>query len=140
MFGEEDLFQKLATGEITLEDRLQLLRKSGQINDQVLEETKEVTRIIEEKYKIELTEKREGDAMFVTHVAIALQRLVDGEQINETSSFVMNEVKKYPEEFEFAKQIAKTVEGKLGVKVPEAEVAFIAAYLCILHGKTELPK
>ncbi len=132
-----DIPNNIKTEEFTLENRLELLRKSGQISEQVLAETKEVKQIIEDKYKIKLTEKRRRDRMFVTHVALALQRLIKGNEIEKISPDIIAEVKGYPEEFGFAKEIADKIERKLNVKVPESELAFVAAYLCIFHGKIE---
>jgi len=134
---KNNVFNNIKTEEFTLENRLELLRKSGQISEQVLAETKEVKQIIEDRYKIKLTEERERDRMFVTHVALALQRLINGNEIEKVSPDIIAEVKGYPEEFGFAKDIANKIERKLNVKVPESELAFIAAYLCIFHGKIE---
>ena len=122
----------------TLDDRLELIKNSGQITENVVRETKKVVQMIEEKYKIKLKEERRQDAMFVTHVTIALQRLVDGKEFDEIPSSVIQEVKGYPEEYEFAKEIVNKVEGDMNVKVPEAELGFIAAYICLVSGKVKL--
>ena len=127
-----------ASKEFTLGDRLELLHKSGQITDDVFRETKEVMRMIEERYEIKLREERRQDAMFVTHVAIALQRLVDGKELEEIPSVVHDEVKRYPEEYAFAKDIVRKVEEDMKVMVPEAELGFIATYVCLVSGKVKL--
>jgi len=121
--------------KITLNGRLELLKKSGQIDERAQELTKDVLAMIEKKYKIRLTEENSG--MFVTHLSIALQRLINKKPFSIEYPAVLDEVRKYTEEYEFGNEIKEMIEKCLNLKVPETELGFIVAYLCILTGKTQ---
>ncbi|MDB4896357.1 MAG: putative transcriptional antiterminator [Firmicutes bacterium] len=118
---------------MSLEPRLQLLAESGQISPLVAELTREVMRKVEAAYHIELTE--ENGAMFVTHLAVALERLRTGQAISEMPEAALAEVKAYTREWQFMSEVARETAERLHVQVPEGEVGFLTAHLATLvHG------
>lgn len=118
---------------MSLELRLQLLEESGQISPAIAELTREVMRRIEAAYQLELTEA--NGAMFVTHLAVALERLRTGQAISEMPEAALAEVKGYTREWQFVTEITREAADRLKVQVPEGEVGFLTAHLAALvHG------
>ncbi|MEW8979180.1 MAG: PRD domain-containing protein [Symbiobacterium sp.] len=116
---------------MSLELRLQLLEESGQIGPEVADLTRHVIRKVEERYGVALTE--ENGAMFVTHLAVALERLRTGQAIDVMLAEGLAEVKAYPREWAFVSEVVAGEAGRrLGVKMPEGEIGFLTAHLITL--------
>jgi len=114
---------------------IRIVEKKWPNHERAQELTKDVLAMVEKEYKIRLTEENSG--MFVTHLSIALQRLIDKKPFNIEHPAVLDEVRKHTEEYEFGNEIKEMIEKCLNLKVPETELGFIVAYLCILTGKTQ---
>ncbi len=116
---------------MSLELRLRLLEESGQIGPEVSELTRFILKRVEERYGITLTE--ENGAMFTTHLAVALERLRSGEAIDAMVAEGLEEVKAYPEEWQFVTEVVAGEAGRrLGVEVPEGEIGYLTAHLITL--------
>lgn len=116
---------------MSLELRLRLLEESGQIGPEVAELTRFVLERVQERYGVVLTEQ--NGAMFITHLAVALERLRSGQAIDCMLADGLAEVKAYPEEWAFVSQVVGEEAGqRLGVAVPEGEIGFLTAHLITL--------
>lgn len=117
----------------SLDFRLRLLEDSGTISPQVAAWTRRVMARVEAEYGLTLTE--ENGAMFVTHLAVALERLRAGEAIERMPSQALVEVRGYSREWHFMQRVAEEAASDLGVAVPEGEIGFLTAHLAALvHG------
>lgn len=112
-----------------LTQRLDILMGAGEINQDINTAVKQFAKNLEEKYSLTMTE--ENSSMLITHLAMALARIVKGEEINKMEEFLLNEVKQnkvYGELPEFYEKIQQTLE----IEIPESEKGFIALHVCTL--------
>lgn len=117
----------------SLDFRLRLLEDSRTISPEVAQWTRRAMARVEAEYGLILTE--ENGAMFVTHLAVALERLRAGEAIERMPSEALAEVRGYSREWHFMQRVAEEAASDLGVAVPEGEVGFLTAHLAALvHG------
>jgi transcriptional regulatory protein LevR len=115
---------------VSLELRIQLLLGSGQISQEVAELTREVMRRVERVFGVTLTE--ENGAMFVTHLALALERLRKGQPVKSMPPEALAEVQTYTREWEFITAVTGEIGWRLGVPVPIEEAGFLTAHLATL--------
>lgn len=112
--------------------RLDILKEAGEISQEIKEAVLEFINSFESKYRIVITE--ENGSMLVTHLSMALSRIIRGEQVNPIDDLIFSEVKQsqiYSELPEFYKKI----ENKLEIEIPESEKGFIALHACTLINK-----
>lgn len=113
--------------------RLKLLEDSETISPSVAGLTRWVMSRVEDEYHLTLTE--ENGAMFVTHLAVALERLRVGEAIEQMPPAALEEVRGYEREWDFMQGVAQEAAARLGVSVPAGEVGYLTAHLATLvHG------
>ena len=118
----------------SLDFRLQLLKDSETISPEVAGLTRRLMARVEAEYGLTLTE--ENGSMFVTHLAVALERLRAGEAIEQMPPEALAEVRGHAREWAFMQQAAGEAASQLGVSVPEGEVGFLTAHLAALvHGE-----
>jgi transcriptional antiterminator len=113
----------------TLLERLDILSTSGQITEAAKKQTLRAISIVEDEYKIELSEN--NASAFVTHFAVACTRIQKGEPVSAYRSNIEEAVKRYPELYSQSKHLFEGVVGE----VPEAEYGFITMYLCAILEK-----
>lgn len=118
---------------LSFEERFKLLVESGQASEKTIAATKMAIALVESHYGIKLTEV--NASMLVTHLAITLRRLMDGEMLIEMPDVVWQEIREYPEELDLAASIVSEIEEFLGASISRSEVAYIAVHLARL--KTE---
>jgi transcriptional regulatory protein LevR len=111
--------------DANLMERLELFHDSGQIDTDIYQKVPGLVQKVEGKLEIELAEENAGQ--FVSHLAIALQRIKSGQTVQESPQELLVLTEKYPELYTFAKEILGTEE--------EAEALFITIYFCTLTGK-----
>lgn len=110
------------------EERFKLLSESGQANDQSIAAARFVLGMVEKRYDIQLTEQL-GTSL-VTHLAITLKRLLDGDTLIEAPDVVWQELQDYPEELTFAASLVAALEKVLNISIARDETGFIAIHLC----------
>ena len=108
--------------------RLQILEDGGLISDRVTACCKQVIELILEE-KPDVDGERFG--MFVTHLAMAMQRVRTGQQENPIDSQVLATVKMdvaYPRAEAFSRKMFPVC----GVEFPQTEQDFLKVHLCNL--------
>jgi transcriptional antiterminator len=111
-------------------ERLDLLETSGQVTPAACKLTEEVVREIGREFHVELDE--ESGAQLVTHLAMALARLDRGEPAASALSVVKEELEDCPREHDFARRVLGNCGERLGRRVPDGEIAYLAVHLCVL--------
>jgi len=111
-------------------DRFNLLIESNQVQMQVLEVVMSLIRITEEELDIQLTE--ENAEVFVTHLALALQRVVNDEAIKDAPSALMNEAKSLTKHWERAGKLVNLASTSLDKEIAESEQAYLTVHLANL--------
>lgn len=111
--------------------RFELLLDTGQVSLAVVNVTLKVITEIENRYGRRLTE--DNAAMFVTHMLMAFQRLVEHEELHEVPPEILEEVEPYTDTRLF---VAETVGKELqsfDVHVPDAEIAYLTVHLVAIQ-------
>lgn len=111
-----------------LDQRLEILESSGMISSKTAAWTRNILQLLSLSSQKKEQEKLE---MFVTHVAMALQRIQNGQYEKPLDRSIVNELekeKKYGDAKEFVEKIRKIV----GVEIPETEAEYLIAHLCNL--------
>lgn len=121
---------------MSFEERFQLLLESGQLTEPVLEVTQEIVYAIQNRYGITLTEENAG--MFVTHIAMALQRIASGQPLETVSDEVWEETRQCQDEWSFARELAALARKRLEIQVPESELAYMVLHLRVLVGPVSM--
>lgn len=115
-----------------LMQRLSILEDAGEINENIKASILDFTDDLEREYNLELNE--DNAAMFITHLAMALARIKNGEKINEIDKSSLTEIKQNPVYNDLPKFYRK-FEEKLQFKIPDSEKGFIALHVCTLISK-----
>lgn len=112
--------------------RLQILKDAGQLSE---ENYRAITRVIEmlaDDWNIGLTE--ENGAMFITHLAIAFERIGKGETVKPVDECVLDELKGQSC-FSYCRQALVSIANILGREIPEEEEGYVLIHLCTLFAK-----
>ncbi|AOT70363.1 PRD domain-containing protein [Geosporobacter ferrireducens] len=117
-----------------LKQRLDILEESDQISPEIKIAVIDFAQEFEKKYALILTE--ENGSMLITHLAIALTRIKNGEEINAIDELVLDEVKQSKLYDELPK-FYKRLEEQLSIKIPDSEKGFIAAHACTILSKLQ---
>lgn len=110
-------------------ERLDMLEESGQLTSLARWLTENALGRIVGELGVQLGE--DNAAQFVTHLAIALDRLQRGEAI-EPSAVVTDEVSEHPREREVMRRVMDECEEVLDRVVPDAEVDYMTVHLAAL--------
>lgn len=111
-----------------LRQRLGILEKNGLISSQTVTWIDRVLELLFERQQKMKLEKLE---MFTTHLAMALQRILDGRYEKAIDRSVLEELKEektFAEAEAFAQQIQKAVE----IEIPSVEQEYLIVHLCSL--------
>ena len=109
-----------------LEQRIEILQQSGFFDESGRRDLDAMIRVLAGKYGFPRNDETLG--VLVTHVAAALKRQKDGEEINPIDAGVLQDVRSsdvYPE----AKKIQTDVVDAMEHKLPEAEKDFILVHV-----------
>lgn len=115
-----------------LKQRLDILEASDVISPQVRDAVLDFAQEFEKEYSLVLTEK--NASMLITHLAMALTRIRNGEKVNEIDKFVLDEAKQNKLYNELPK-FYKRLEEKLNIKIPDSEKGYIAVHACAIISK-----
>ena len=115
--------------EAALNFRLQLLRDSGQITQKMYEAVELFLNEVENDYKFKITE--DNAAMMVTHFAVALSRIENGNTVNKMDDLLLAQLMG-AKGYNVLPQYLLVIENHMGFKIPEEEIGYIAAHFCLL--------
>lgn len=111
-----------------LNQRLKILEEGGLISSEVTACCKEVINmVLEEKEDVD----EEKMSMFVTHLAMALQRVLNKQDENPVDEGILETIKTepvYPKAAEFSKRMLEICI----VEFPQTEKDFLKVHLCNL--------
>lgn len=117
---------------MSLSMRLQILKDAGQLNEANYQAITKVIEMLADDWNIELTE--ENGAMFITHLAIAFERIAKGETVKPVEDFVLEELKGQ-KCFTYCSQALVSITAILGDEIPAEEEGYILIHLCTLFTK-----
>lgn len=111
-----------------LNQRLDILEENHVICKKVADYSKRaVERILEEKPDTE----EDKAAMFITHLAMAGQRVLDGVEEHPLDNTLLDGVKKEPV-YQRAAELKDELLKETDIRFPEAEQDFLTVHLCNL--------
>jgi hypothetical protein len=110
--------------------RLDLLETSGQVSPQARRLTIELVEGVEREFRLRLDE--DNGAMLVTHLAMSLTRLEHGLVATEVPALVREEIGAHDRELVFMRSALAACGDALGRPIPQAEVLFMTAHLCVV--------
>lgn len=109
--------------------RLDILKMSGQLSDEMHSKVLEIIDRFNENHNIVIHE--ENGAMLITHLCIALSRIEKGEGVNRIEADIFAEVENN-HFYTQAKEILEGIEEVLGFTMPEEEKGYMLMHLCVL--------
>ena len=107
-----------------LYERLDILEQAGLITPFVSEQAKKIVELITECGSPMDEEKM---AMFTTHIAMAIQRILNGDVENPLEEAVRKE-----EAYEKADEVAEKIYDIIEDEFPETEKEYLVVHLCNL--------
>ena len=110
--------------------RLDILETSGQISKRSRALTEDLISQIEDEFGLTVSEG--NAAPLVTHIAKALERLIRGEEITFELQSIGDELLDFPEQVSFSRRFFENLGIDLHMKIPPAEVNFLAAHLSVM--------
>ena len=114
---------------MSLAFRLELLESSNTINTETKKSLERVIEIFKNKYSIELVE--ENGSMMITHLAMAITRIKQGEPVKKISEDVYEEILE-SEYFEKSKVIYEDLQSVIDVVLPEDEKKYMVVNVCVI--------
>lgn len=118
-----------------LVERLTILMESGQISKQTINCLLEVLSYLKYQKKIELTE--DNGSMFITHLAIALERIKKSESLPAMDSEMLSQLMddcNYNE----AELLFNDIQAIVTTSISPEEKTYIMLHLCILLKNKEV--
>lgn len=115
-------------------ERFSLLLSSGQVQLPILNVVMKMINFVEIEFGIELTE--DNAEMFVSHIALALQRIANGESIKEAPSALMNEAQALTEYWNQSGILTQIASEALDQEIPQSEHAYLTLHLATLMHNT----
>ena len=112
----------------TLYQRLEILEQAGLIERRVAVQTDKIIGLIYQGKPEVDTEKME---MFTTHIAMAMQRILKGEEENPLAEAVLEGLKEEPC-YEEAVALAQKVYETVDIAFPQTEQEYLIVHLCNL--------
>lgn len=112
-----------------LQQRIDLLHRSGQIDMKTRDSLQNVLRLLNEQFGMDLNE--ETGSMMITHLAMAVSRQLEGKSIKEMDEDQYSELRN-DEDFEKASHIWKAVQEVLPVPFTTAEKQYMLLHLAAL--------
>ena len=115
-----------------LNDRIAMMKETGIITDATAAKITAIQNMLLSEHSIELTE--ENAAPFITHIALAFERLEKGEEIDAMDDFIVDEIKA-SEDYPFSLQIANDICAmNIGaIALPESErICIIIHFINVL--------
>jgi transcriptional antiterminator len=108
-------------------ERFSLMLDSGQVKQRVVDMVMEIIQQLEQDYHLSLNEDNAG--MFVSHIALALERLADDKPLEEYPPVVLAEARTMAQQWAYAQKIAAHTANSLGKPLPEGEIGYLTIHL-----------
>lgn len=118
-----------------LNNRLIILRDSGQIDEEIYDKTLSIISLFKHKWNIGLTE--ENGAMLITHLCIALQRVKNNCPAEKNDEELYKEVK-LNQHFEICEKAFNDIMEEINMDITESEKSFLMMHLCVLFEKENI--
>lgn len=112
--------------------RLQILKDAGQLSEKNYQVIVKVIQMFGDDWNIGLSE--ENGAMFVTHLAVALERIERGEPVKPLDESIAAELKAQAC-YADCNQALLRIETIFGRTISEAEKGYLLVHLCTLYAK-----
>ncbi len=111
-----------------LSERIKILQDAGLIGEESAGFAEKTGRILMDRFQ------NQGDAVsvFVTHLAMAVQRIMMNEQVDEVDDIIWQEVKN-SEHCQKANELLKLVLAQAPCEIPESERRFLIIHLCNIY-------
>jgi len=106
--------------------RLKLLKDGAQIDEDTYNNLLKIIESFKKDFQIELSEENGG--MFITHLAVALERIKKKELVEPIEELIFEEVRN-DKNFKKANDILESLEKDINISVPEVERPFILLFL-----------
>ncbi|MDQ0890137.1 mannitol operon transcriptional antiterminator [Paenibacillus sp. V4I9] len=135
-FTQEQLMDILSSYSYSFSDKVKLeLSISNHllhfIEPKTIDQIENVVKLTKKLHGYEMTDS--AYVGFVIHIALAVQRLKNGENISIDAES-LQKLKK-TDEFEWALQMARKLDALLEIEIPESEVGYITMHLLGAKGK-----
>lgn len=112
--------------------RLKLLKDGAQIDEDTYNNLLKIIESFKKDFQIELSEENGG--MFITHLAVALERIKKKELVEPIEDLIFEEVRN-DKNFKKANDILGSLENDINISVPEVERPFILMHIVTLLSK-----
>lgn len=109
-----------------MEERLNILKESGLITNEIFIKLKNMIEGFKNEYQIALTEDNAG--MMITHLSQAMMRVNNGEKIKTPDSFVVDEIKSN-ENYQIMIDMYKKICEFLDFEFPSYEKWFVYVHI-----------
>ena len=86
-----------------------------------------IINLIEDELNIDVDKKSLDYARFITHIRFAIQRIINGTPIENDLLDIIK--KQYYLAFKLSEKVSRLLENELGLKVVEAETAYLAIHI-----------
>jgi len=117
--------------------RFELLLSSGLASQASISAALDTLRQVEQHTGIDLDEAL--GAPLATHLAITLERLLQGEVLQSAPDVLWLELQGYPVQLELATKLVAGLEQRLGLQISSDEAGFIALHLARIALAVENP-
>ncbi len=117
--------------DATLLTRLNVLLDAKKIDEDIIRVVDVFVKETESELGIALTE--DNASMFVTHIAMALARIKDGEEIKPIDDALLGEEVTTSPIYPKIPTMIRRVEDQTNIKIPKAEYGYVALHLCALY-------
>lgn len=114
-----------------VEERLELLRTSGQIAELTYERVQEqITQLIKAN---KINPQNDAIGSMTSHLAVAAERMNRGEPVSEMTTQMEEVIEKNPDLYELAERVIDECLWKEGATKTKAEIGFMTLYLATLQ-------
>ena len=111
------------------DERLSILRQGNVISPEAETLVRRVISRLEERWQIKLTEEMGG--RMVTHLAMALMRIIRNEEIPAPETDIMDEFRDL-ESFDLSVEIVNDLVDWTPMNLPDAEMKYMIVNICLL--------
>lgn len=108
-------------------ERMDMLLEINMVTDDEYTDLKKIVNILNEHTNVLITDETAG--VFITHIAAAMKRQRDEEQLNQLDQSVIDEIRGC-EEFVYAEDLTSKMLSAIQTSLPENEINFMYLHLC----------
>lgn len=108
-------------------ERIDMLLEINMVTDYEYTDLKRIVDILNEHTNVLITDETAG--VFITHIAAAMKRQRDEEQLNQLEQSVVDEIRGC-EEYVYAEDLTNKIVTAIQTSLPENEINFMYLHLC----------